>query len=54
MNLHTLLAHGVRLKHAIARGAVVHWNDVDVPDFEAVRVRRESGAWFRDAARPGD
>jgi predicted homoserine dehydrogenase-like protein len=35
------LAHKVRLKRAIANGAVLRWTDVDMPDSEAVRVRRE-------------
>jgi len=35
------LAHKVRLKRDVAVGAVVRWTDVDVPDSEAVRVRRE-------------
>ncbi len=52
MNLHALLAHDVRLKHAIARDGVVHWNDVDVPDSEAVQVRRESEALFGNASQP--
>ncbi len=43
------LAHGVRLKHPIARGSVVHWHDVTIADSEAVKVRREAEAMFRDA-----
>jgi len=35
------LAHKVRLKRDVAVGEVVRWTDVDVPDSEAVRVRRE-------------
>jgi predicted homoserine dehydrogenase-like protein len=36
------LAHGVRLRRAIARGDLVHWNDVDISDKDpAVRARRE-------------
>jgi predicted homoserine dehydrogenase-like protein len=35
------LAHNVSLKRDIAPGAVVRWADAEVPDGEAVRVRRE-------------
>jgi predicted homoserine dehydrogenase-like protein len=35
------LAHKVTLRRDIAAGAVVRWADIDVPDSEAVRVRRE-------------
>jgi predicted homoserine dehydrogenase-like protein len=36
------LAHGVRLKRAVARGATVGWADVAVDETsEAVRIRRE-------------
>jgi predicted homoserine dehydrogenase-like protein len=35
------LAHKISLKHDVAGGAIVRWADVDVPDSEAVRVRRE-------------
>lgn len=43
------LAHGVTLKRPIAEGAMVTWDDVEIPDSEAVRVRRE----MEDAFRPG-
>ncbi len=44
------LAHGVRLKTAIAVGAPIGWNDVEyAPDDIAVRIRREMEAAF---ARP--
>jgi len=35
------LAHRVPLKRDVAAGAVVRWADVEMPDSEAVRVRRE-------------
>jgi len=35
------LAHKVPLKRDVAAGAVVRWVDVDVPESEAVQVRRE-------------
>ncbi len=35
------LAHHVRLIRAVGKGRPVTWNDVDVPDSEAVRIRRE-------------
>jgi hypothetical protein len=31
----------VRLTRAVAKGAPITWNDVDAPDSEAVRIRRE-------------
>ncbi|MFN7087356.1 MAG: NAD(P)H-dependent oxidoreductase [Burkholderiales bacterium] len=40
------LAHGVRLKRAVARGTPVSWQDVAVADNEAVRFRREMEAEF--------
>ncbi|MDP2240782.1 MAG: SAF domain-containing protein [Burkholderiales bacterium] len=43
------LAHGVRLKHPVARASVVHWHDVTIADSEAVKVRREAEAMFCDA-----
>ena len=45
------LAHSVPLKRDVAAGAVVRWADVDVPDSEAVRVRREMERRFYAAAR---
>jgi hypothetical protein len=38
------------LKCDIAAGAVVRWTDVDVPDSEAVRVRREMKRRFSPPA----
>lgn len=39
------LAHGLRLKHAVAAGSIVHWSDVDYdPHDAAVRFRREMEA----------
>jgi predicted homoserine dehydrogenase-like protein len=35
------LAHHVRLTRDIGAGAIVRWADVEMPDSEAVRVRRE-------------
>jgi predicted homoserine dehydrogenase-like protein len=35
------LAHHVRLKRDIGAGDIVRWADVEMPDSEAVRVRRE-------------
>ena len=35
------LAHRVKLMRDVAAGAVVRWADVEVPDSEAVRVRRD-------------
>jgi predicted homoserine dehydrogenase-like protein len=40
------LAHKVKLKRDIAAGDVVRWADVDMPDSEAVRVRREMERCF--------
>jgi predicted homoserine dehydrogenase-like protein len=41
------LAHHVRLRRAVARGAIVHWGDVEIAqDNEAVRTRREMEAMF--------
>ncbi|HEV7367668.1 NAD(P)H-dependent oxidoreductase [Arenibaculum sp.] len=34
------LAHRVRLRADVAAGAIVRWADIDIPDDEAVRVRR--------------
>jgi predicted homoserine dehydrogenase-like protein len=41
------LAHGVRMTRGVAKGAAVTWNDVVVPDSDAVRVRKEMerGKW---------
>lgn len=44
------LAHKVSLKRDVAAGAVVRWTDVDVPDSEAVRVRREMKRRFSPPA----
>jgi predicted homoserine dehydrogenase-like protein len=44
------LAHRVLLKRDIAAGAVVGWADVDIPDTEAVRVRREMERRFAPPA----
>jgi predicted homoserine dehydrogenase-like protein len=35
------LAHRVKLTRAVAKGAPITWTDVEMPDSEAVRVRRE-------------
>lgn len=40
------LAHGVKLKRAVARGAVVGWQDVAAVDDQAVRFRREMETEF--------
>lgn len=46
------LAHGVRLRRAVADGEVVRWDDVEVDDAsEAVRVRREMERMGPQAAR---
>jgi predicted homoserine dehydrogenase-like protein len=34
------LAHGVKLKRTIEAGVLVTWDDVDMPDSQAVRIRR--------------
>ncbi len=41
------LAHGVKLKRSVAEGAILTWDDVEAPDSEAFRVRREMEAAFR-------
>lgn len=46
------LAHGVALRRAVARGAIVSWDDVSVPESEAVRVRHECEALLRQPGRP--
>jgi predicted homoserine dehydrogenase-like protein len=43
------LAHKVSLTRDVAAGAVVRWADVDVPDSEAVRVRRDMERRFAAA-----
>ena len=40
------LAHRVPLTRAVPKGSAVTWNDVAVPDSEAVRVRREMERMF--------
>ena len=44
------LAHKVPLKRDVAAGAIVRWADVDMPDTEAVRVRREMERRFTPQA----
>ena len=44
------LAHRVPLKRDVAAGTVVRWADVEVPDSEAVRVRREMERRFAPPA----
>ena len=46
------LAHDVALKRDVAAGEIVRWADVDVPDSEAVQVRREMERRFYAAAPP--
>ncbi|HSO06986.1 MAG TPA: SAF domain-containing protein [Pelomicrobium sp.] len=41
------LAHGVRLKRAVAAGQPVRWEDVDYREIDAVRFRREMEDTFR-------
>lgn len=41
------LAHGVKMTRRVAKGSVVTWNDIAIPDSEAVRVRREMEQVFR-------
>ena len=43
------LAHKVKLKNPIEAGEVVGWRDVEVPDSQAVRLRREMEAAARAA-----
>jgi predicted homoserine dehydrogenase-like protein len=46
------LAHGVRLKNAVAAGLFVTWADVDFDAAdEAVKTRRTMEAHFREAFR---
>jgi predicted homoserine dehydrogenase-like protein len=40
------LAHGIKLKHAVGRGTVVTWQDVESPDNDAARFRREMESAF--------
>ncbi|MFC4353153.1 NAD(P)H-dependent oxidoreductase [Fodinicurvata halophila] len=40
------LAHGVTLKRAVAEGEIVVWQDVEVPDGDAVNVRRDMEEMF--------
>jgi predicted homoserine dehydrogenase-like protein len=40
------LAHGVKLTRAVAKGAVVTWRDIALPETEAARVRLEMEALF--------
>lgn len=42
------LAHKMKLKREVPEGQVVTWNDVDIPDTEAVKVRREMESMFRE------
>lgn len=35
------LAHGVKLRHPITKGTAIRWQDIAMPDSEAVRFRRE-------------
>ena len=44
------LAHGVKLKRDIAEGAILSWDDVEIADSEAVRVRREMEQTFGGGA----
>jgi predicted homoserine dehydrogenase-like protein len=51
------LAHRVPLTRAVARGQPITWNDVAMPDSEAVRVRREMERMYTSrtsAARAAD
>ena len=41
------LAHGMKLKHEVAEGQVVTWNDVEIADSQAVKVRRQMEDMFR-------
>ena len=44
------LAHNVRLKRAVAKGACVTWDDVEIDATSpAVRLRREQEAMFAGA-----
>ena len=40
------LAHGVRLTRAVAKGHVITWRDIALPETEAARVRLEMEALF--------
>tara|TARA_R110002012_G_C11671366_1_gene613124 strand:+ start:6982 stop:8337 length:1356 start_codon:yes stop_codon:yes gene_type:complete len=41
------LAHGMKLKREVPEGQVVTWDDVNIVDSQAVKVRREMEAMFR-------
>ena len=41
------LAHHVKLVRGVAAGQIVRWSDIEIPDTEAVRVRREMEGWAR-------
>ena len=46
------LAHGVKLKNAVAQDAPVSWADVEIDEtIQAVQIRREMEAMFADPAR---
>lgn len=40
------LAHGVKITRRVAKGSVVTWNDIAIPDSDAVRVRRDMEKLF--------
>jgi predicted homoserine dehydrogenase-like protein len=40
------LAHGVRLTRAVAKGAVISWQDIAAIDNEAALIRRQMEAEF--------
>jgi predicted homoserine dehydrogenase-like protein len=41
------LAHGVKITRRVAKGQVVTWNDIAVPDSDAVLLRREMERLYR-------
>lgn len=41
------LAHGMKLKRAVPLGQMVSWDDVEIVDSQAVRVRRQMEEMFR-------
>ncbi|NVO27935.1 Gfo/Idh/MocA family oxidoreductase [Donghicola sp. C2-DW-16] len=43
------LAHGMKLKRQVPLGQMVTWDDVEISDTQAVRVRREMEDMFRPA-----
>ena len=47
------LAHRVKLARAIGAGDIVTWSDVDMPDTEAVRIRREMEAAYAAGTKAG-